>query len=125
VFPTGAGNVEHHANIVVRGLAPVQVAAGMTVPELDEHRKPVKDDEGKSIVAAKYTGLHALRHFYASWCINRKEDGGLGLPLEGGAAPVGALDHPNDGRHLRAPFPERRRWRRACGSRAGAVGLNR
>jgi len=31
-------------------------------------------------VAAKYTGLHALRHFYASWCINRKADGGLELP---------------------------------------------
>jgi hypothetical protein len=31
---------------------------------------------------AKYTGLHALRHFYASWCINRKEDGGLGRPLK-------------------------------------------
>ena len=31
--------------------------------------------EGK----AKYTGMHALRHFYASWCINRREDGGLGL----------------------------------------------
>ena len=29
--------------------------------------------------AAKYPGLHALRHFYASWCINRREDGGLGL----------------------------------------------
>ena len=29
---------------------------------------------------AKYTGLHALRHFYASWLINRKEEGGLGLP---------------------------------------------
>jgi integrase len=28
----------------------------------------------------KYTGLHALRHFYASWCINRREDGGLELP---------------------------------------------
>lgn len=24
--------------------------------------------------------MHALRHFYASWCINRKEDGGLRLP---------------------------------------------
>jgi integrase len=29
---------------------------------------------------AKYTGLHALRHFYASWCINRRVDGGLELP---------------------------------------------
>ena len=28
---------------------------------------------------AKYTGFHTLRHFYASWCINRKEEGGLGL----------------------------------------------
>ena len=27
----------------------------------------------------KYTGLHALRHFFASWCINPKKRGGLGL----------------------------------------------
>jgi len=26
--------------------------------------------------------MHALRHFYASWCINRREDGGLGLPAK-------------------------------------------
>ena len=30
----------------------------------------------------KYPGLHALRHFYASWCINRKADGGLELPVK-------------------------------------------
>ena len=30
----------------------------------------------------KYPGLHALRHFYASWCINRRVDGGLELPLK-------------------------------------------
>ena len=24
--------------------------------------------------------MHALRHFYASWCINRRVDGGLELP---------------------------------------------
>ena len=30
----------------------------------------------------KYTGLHSLRHFFASWCINRKQDGGLELPLK-------------------------------------------
>lgn len=24
--------------------------------------------------------MHARRHFYASWCINRPQDGGLGLP---------------------------------------------
>jgi integrase len=66
VFPTGAGQIEYHSNIVVRGLAPAQIAAGVVTKA------------GK----AKYTGLHSLRHFYASWCINRKEDGGLGLPLK-------------------------------------------
>ncbi|MNE87393.1 Phage integrase family protein [compost metagenome] len=35
-----------------------------------------------SDIAAKYTGLHSLRHFYASWLANRKEDGGLGLPMK-------------------------------------------
>jgi integrase len=66
VFPTGSGGIENHSNIVQRGLAPVQIAAG------------VVDRRGK----AKYTGLHALRHFYASWCINRIKDGGLGLPIK-------------------------------------------
>jgi integrase len=27
-------------------------------------------------------GFHSLRHYYASWCINRKADGGLELPLK-------------------------------------------
>jgi integrase len=31
---------------------------------------------------AKYTGLHCLRHFFASYCINRKCDGGRELPLK-------------------------------------------
>jgi integrase len=66
VFPTGTGQIEYHSNIVVRGLGPAQVAAGVVIKG------------GK----AKYTGLHSLRHFYASWCINRTEDGGLGLPLK-------------------------------------------
>lgn len=38
------------------------------------------DAEGQPILAARYTGMHALRHFYASWCINRPQDGGQGLP---------------------------------------------
>jgi integrase len=65
-FPNSDGNIDWHTNIVHRGLAPVQVAAG------------VVDREGE----AKYTGMHALRHFYASWCINREVDGGLGLPAK-------------------------------------------
>jgi integrase len=66
VFPNGIGKIESHANVINRGLVPVQVEAG------------VVDRQGR----AKYTGLHALRHFYASWCINRRQDGGLELPLK-------------------------------------------
>ena len=65
VFANGRGNVENWGNIINRGFDPAQVAAGVT-------------EDGK----AKYTGLHALRHFYASWCINRQADGGLELPLK-------------------------------------------
>jgi len=80
VFPTGTGRVESHGNIVQRGLWPAQVTAGVVVPVLDEDGEPLKDEKGKPVVKAKYPGLHALRHFYASWCINRRADGGLELP---------------------------------------------
>jgi len=64
VFANDAGNVYDHASIIKRGLIPLMVKAGIV------------DANGK----AKYTGLHSLRHFFASWCINRKVDGGLELP---------------------------------------------
>lgn len=76
IFANGAGKVESHANIVNRGLIPAMIAAGVTV---DTGKR---DAEGRPVLAAKYTGLHALRHFYASWLINRPQDGGLGLPLK-------------------------------------------
>jgi integrase len=66
VFPNTLGKLWDHADIVTRYVWPTMVAAG------------VVDDSGE----AKYTGLHALRHFYASWLINRKADGGLELPLK-------------------------------------------
>ena len=66
VFPNGAGNVENYSNIIKRGLIPSMIKAGIT------------DADGN----AKYTGIHTLRHFYASWCINRRTDGGLELPLK-------------------------------------------
>jgi integrase len=66
VFANGKGNIEYHANILNRALIPVQVAAG------------VVDKDGNP----KYTGLHALRHWYASWLINRKSEGGRELPVK-------------------------------------------
>jgi integrase len=66
VFPNSKGGVDLRISIVRWGFHPAQVAAGV----VDQHGE------------AKYKGLHALRHFYASWCINRKVDGGLELPLK-------------------------------------------
>jgi integrase len=65
-FPTQVGTAQTLADIVRRSFQPAQVAAG------------VVNARGR----AKYGGLHTLRHFYASWCINRKADGGLELPLK-------------------------------------------
>ena len=65
-FPNSKGNIDRRTSIVERGLHPAQVVAGV----VDQHG------------GAKYKGLHSLRHFYASWCINRRIDGGLELPLK-------------------------------------------
>jgi integrase len=63
VFPTESGRIAGHNNLV-RALKAAVHSAGLT------------DSKGR----AKYTGLHALRHFYASWCINPLDRGGQGLP---------------------------------------------
>jgi integrase len=65
VFPTRTGLPIDHSNLERRMFAPAQIAAGVVTAD------------GKP----KYS-LHALRHFYASWCINRRADGGLELPLK-------------------------------------------
>jgi integrase len=54
VFPNGVGRIENHANIANRGFYALQRAAGMV------------DAKG----SPKY-GLHALRHFFASWAIEQ------------------------------------------------------
>jgi integrase len=66
VFPNGAGNPKALSSVLQLGLQPMMIAAGLTT----------RNGE------AKYTGMHALRHFFASWCINRRVDGGLELPLK-------------------------------------------
>jgi integrase len=65
-FPNQSGNVESHGNIVHRGLMPAMLKAGIVTAAGE----------------AKYKGLHSFRHFFASWCINRKVDGGLELPAK-------------------------------------------
>jgi len=74
VFPSGTGKVESHSNIVQRHWHPLQLAAGVAVRAVD--------DQGNLVMQAKYSGLHALRHFFCSWCAARPQDGGLGLPLK-------------------------------------------
>jgi integrase len=64
VFPTTTGAIEHHKNML-RSLTPVMVAAGLA----DKAGRP------------KY-GLHAFRHFFASWCINPEKRGGRELPVK-------------------------------------------
>jgi integrase len=66
VFGTRRGQPDGLSNIVNRIWMPLQFNAG------------VVGADGR----AKYPGLHSLRHFYASWCINRHKDGGLELPAK-------------------------------------------
>lgn len=61
---------------------PLQIAAGISVQIKDANGKLVANEDGKPVRQAKYTGLYSLRHFYASWCINREADGGLELPAK-------------------------------------------
>jgi len=65
VFGTRSGKPIDHPSLWTRMLAPAQIRAGVVTTG------------GKP----KYS-FHALRHFYASWCINRRVDGGLELPLK-------------------------------------------
>lgn len=65
VFPNGQGKPESHANIINRGFDPIQIKAGVC----DPHPQKL-DDDGKPVMVARY-GLHALRHFFASWAIEQ------------------------------------------------------
>lgn len=76
VFPTANGKIQNYQNIQKRGFQAAQLVAGISV----DTGKKGKD--GRSIMEAKYSGLHTLRHWFASWCINRRVDGGLELPAK-------------------------------------------
>lgn len=79
VFPTANGTILAHPNIIRDGLEKAQTKAGLTVPATDAEGNPRFTKKGEPMVRAKYTGLHALRHFYASLCINPRELGGFGM----------------------------------------------
>ena len=75
VFCSSNGTVLEHSNMLKQSLHKAQVLAGITG----------KDGE------PKYTGLHSLRHFYASWCINR----GRRYPRDGpDISALGILQNP-------------------------------
>jgi integrase len=61
VFPGATGKPRSHGSLIKDGLMPSTKRAGLS---------------------GKYTGIHSLRHFFASWCINRVVDGGLELPAK-------------------------------------------
>ena len=81
VFPNGKGNVELHQNIVKRHWHPLQLSAGVAVPLLDRGTSRCSMRASRCF-GPSTPGLHALRHFYCSWCAARPQDGGLGLPLK-------------------------------------------
>ena len=69
VFANSRGNMEDRTSIA---------SAASTGADCRWHHQ---GREGRQ-ADRQYPGLYSLRHFYASWCINRKVDGGLELPLK-------------------------------------------
>jgi integrase len=82
VFGTGTDKPENHSNVVQRVFHRAQIAAGITKPVVDEKGKPLRDEDDNAVMEARYSGLHSLRHFAASWMLHRREEGGLGLSLK-------------------------------------------
>jgi integrase len=72
VFAGRNGGPLSHNAVIRHSWHPLQLRAGLVAAGRDADGKP----------QPKYSGIHALRHFFASWCINRRADGGLELPLK-------------------------------------------
>jgi integrase len=82
VFPNSVGHITSHTDFVNSLYLPTLVRAGLVHRLVDDAGKPLLRKDGKSRYEGRYTGIHSLRHFYASWCINRVADGGLELPAK-------------------------------------------
>jgi integrase len=74
VFPTANGRPIGHTDLAVYGWQRAQIAVGVT------------DSSGDK---ARYPGLHAARHFFASWLVNSRKDGGLGLSAKAAQVRLG------------------------------------
>jgi integrase len=64
VFPNSRGRVQSHATLAARCLGPIQVKVGL----IEGYRT---DRRGRQVPVPKYS-LHCLRHFFASWLIDRQ-----------------------------------------------------
>ena len=72
VFPNSVGRVQDYAHLLRRRFFPLQIAAGVCVPDM-VGGKPRLDDDGQVVLKARY-GLHALRHAAASAWIKQRVD---------------------------------------------------
>lgn len=82
VFPNIEGRAITHADLVIYGLIPTLARAGLVQQAHNAAGDLILNRRGGPTFKGRYTGTHALRHFYASWLINRKVDGGLEVPAK-------------------------------------------
>jgi integrase len=75
VFPTRTGRPESLGNIWNRHLSPLLCGLDLTA------ESGIVDEDGAPILKGRYS-MHSFRHFYASWLINRRADGGLEMPAK-------------------------------------------
>jgi integrase len=97
VFPNSAGGVEDHHHLERRVWQRAQIAAGITAPAVHKRTgKPVLGKhgklKGKQLTGARYQGVHALRHAYASWSLLEREKGGAGVNMKVLQARLGHSD---------------------------------
>ncbi|ODU34456.1 site-specific integrase [Sphingopyxis sp. SCN 67-31] len=71
-FPNRKGGVQNYNDLLRDKFAPVQIAAGVADPVV-ENGEPKLDDNGNPVMVAKY-GFHALRHACASGWIKQRVD---------------------------------------------------
>src|SRR5262249_16357765 len=100
-FPNGRGNPDHRVEIVHRSYRPAQVAAG------------VVERQGEGKVRRSTRAAPFLRLVVHQPARGRRAR----IAAQGRAGTARARHHPDDGRPLRPPVPERGRWGRAGGGR--------